>query len=222
MAGADVVNVKAGMASDPRIGGAFLNAGCGYGGSCFPKDIQALDQTGRTLGLEMKIALATSQVNERQKRILGNMVVERFGKNLTDVSIAVLGLAFKPETDDTRYAPSIPLINSLARLGAKISAFDPVVNESNFALPAPAAYAQSVDDALRGADAAVLVTEWPAFKAIEWEERGKLMKRKIVFDGRNIYDPDHMKSLGFEYYCIGRGHNVDVRTVSRGDARFAT
>jgi UDPglucose 6-dehydrogenase len=212
IAGADVFDVRAGMASDPRIGRHFLNPGCGYGGSCFPKDISALDQTGRVLGLEMKMAMSTSLINERQKMVLGNMIAERFGKNLQGVNIAVLGLAFKPDTDDMRHAPSIPLINMLARLGAGVTATDPAVREgvARAILPKGVKYARDARDALAESDAAALVTEWPVFKALDWGECGRLMKRKILFDGRNIYDPHEMQALGFEYYCIGRS-----RTVSR-------
>ena len=207
--GADVNNVRDGMASDPRIGGHFLNAGCGYGGSCFPKDIQALDQTGKTLGLEMKMALATSLVNERQKLVLGSMIVERFGKNLKGFNITVLGLAFKPETDDMRHAPSITLINFLARLGANITASDPIVKDAGGILPESVRYA-ALPEALDKADAAVIVTEWDEFRHIDWGSGGDAMTRKIVFDGRNICDPKKMESLGFEYYCIGRSCIVNV------------
>jgi UDPglucose 6-dehydrogenase len=209
IAGADVKSVRDGMASDPRIGGHFLNAGCGYGGSCFPKDIQALDQTGKTLGIEMKMAMATSLVNERQKLVLGNMVVERFGKNLRGLAIAVLGLSFKPETDDMRHAPSITLVKMLTRLGASVRAADPIVSDAGDNIPVRVEYA-SYEDALRGADAAVLVTEWDIFKEIDWAECARIMKRPIVFDGRNIYDPRKMRELGFEYYCIGRSCTVNV------------
>ncbi|MDR1508441.1 MAG: UDP-glucose/GDP-mannose dehydrogenase family protein [Synergistaceae bacterium] len=210
VAGADVLAVKAGMATDPRIGGHFLNAGCGYGGSCFPKDIQALDQTGRVLGLEMKMALATSLVNERQKLVLGNMIVERFGKNLKGLGAAVLGLSFKPETDDMRYAPSIPLINTLTRLGADVTVFDPVVRDASGILPPSVKYASGVPETLAGADAAILVTEWDDFKHLDWDVLGMSMKRRILFDGRNVCDPGKMERAGFEYYCIGRGRTVNV------------
>jgi UDPglucose 6-dehydrogenase len=207
--GGDVLNVKRGMAMDPRIGGSFLNAGCGYGGSCFPKDIQALDQTGRINGLEMKMALSTSLVNERQKRVLGNMIVERFGKNLRGMKIAVLGLAFKPNTDDIRYAPSIPLIGTLTKLRADVTGVDPVAcGNAARVLPREVKCLTDAKEALAGADAAVLVTEWDEFKNIEWSETGNDMRRKILFDGRNIYDPNEMESLGFEYYCIGRSRVV--------------
>jgi UDPglucose 6-dehydrogenase len=210
IAGADVTSVKFGMASDPRIGGSFLNAGCGYGGSCFPKDIQALDQTGRALGLEMKIAMATSLVNERQKRVLGNMVAERFGKNLRGINIAVLGLTFKPETDDMRHAPSITLVNTLLRLGANVTACDPVIDDAGDIFPNGGIKYAPVPEVLKDADAAILVTEWDTFKKIDWNLSGASMRRKIVFDGRNVYDPDKMKSLGFEYYCIGRNRTVNI------------
>jgi UDPglucose 6-dehydrogenase len=206
IAGADVLNVKAGMSLDTRIGGHFMNAGCGYGGSCFPKDIQALDLTGRAMGIEMKMAAATSLVNERQKKILGGMIVERFGKNLKGFSIAVLGLAFKPNTDDMRYAPSVSLINTLVRCGADVTAVDPAAKSGAVKiLPRCVKYADTAQAAIRGADAAVLVTEWAEFLKLDWSECGRLMKRRILFDGRNVYSPSYLRSLGFEYYCIGRG-----------------
>jgi UDPglucose 6-dehydrogenase len=206
VAGADVLSVKAGMSLDPRIGGHFLNAGCGYGGSCFPKDIQALDQTGRAMGLEMKMAAATSLVNERQKKILGSMIVDRFGKNLKGLKIAVLGLAFKPNTDDMRYAPSIPLIDTLLRCGAGAIAVDPAARGvAAKILPRCVEYADTAFEATRDADAAVLVTEWEEFLKVDWSECGERMRRKILFDGRNAYSPSDLRALGFEYYCIGRG-----------------
>jgi UDPglucose 6-dehydrogenase len=210
VAGADVLNVRRGMAADIRIGGSFLGAGCGYGGSCFPKDVQALDQTGKVLGLEMKIAMATSLVNERQKHVLGHMIIERFGKNLMGLEIAVLGLAFKPETDDMRHAPSITLINTLTRLGANVRATDPVVRDAAGILPDGVKYERSAESAVAGADAAMLVTEWQTFRDIDWNTLGASMRKKIIFDGRNIYDPEKLRSLGFEYYCIGRSHTVNV------------
>jgi UDPglucose 6-dehydrogenase len=124
--------------------------------------------------------------------------------------MAVLGLAFKPETDDMRYAPSIPLINTLARLGANVTAFDPIVRGAAGVLPPALKYAPGAAEALAGADAAILVTEWDDFKKLDWDALGRTMKRRILFDGRNIYDPGKMESAGFEYYCIGRGRTVNV------------
>ncbi len=209
IAGADVTSVKRGMSMDARIGGAFLNAGCGYGGSCFPKDLQALDQTGKLFGLEMKMASATSAINERQKRVLANLVVSRFGRDLRALKIAVLGLAFKPNTDDMRYAPSIPLIESLTKYGCAVVVADPIAAESaKPVLPQSVIYVESAEDALRGVDAVVLVTEWDVFVGLDWRKLGAKMKQKVLFDGRNVYDPETMKSLGFEYYYIGRGYVV--------------
>ena len=210
IAGADVKSVKRGISLDSRIGGAFLNAGCGYGGSCFPKDLQALDQTGKFLGLEMKMAAATSAVNERQKKVLANLVVSRFGRDLRALRVAVLGLAFKPNTDDMRHAPAIPLIESLIKFGAHVVAVDPIAVEcAKAVLPAEVEYAEKASSALQGADAAVLVTEWPEFVALDWLVMGERMRRKVLFDGRNVYDADDMKALGFEYYCIGRSCLVE-------------
>ncbi len=156
------------------------------------------------------MAAATSAVNERQKKVLANLVVQRFGRDLRALRIAVLGLAFKPNTDDMRHAPSIPLIESLMKFGAQVVAVDPIAVEcAKAVLPEGVEYAAAVDDALRDADAAVLVTEWPDFIKLDWSALGGSMRQKIVFDGRNVYEPDEMKALGFEYYCIGRGCLVE-------------
>ena len=170
--GADVLSVKKGMASDRRIGEYFLNAGCGYGGSCFPKDVKALCY---------------------------------IGEDMEDIEAAIMGLAFKPQTNDMREAPSIALIRGLLNCGAAVRAYDPIaMDEARKLLPENVGYAGDIESLVDGADCAVIVTEWRQFREADWEKLGKLMKRKIVFDGRNICDPDKMKALGFEYYCIGR------------------
>jgi UDPglucose 6-dehydrogenase len=203
--GADVDLVRSGVASDRRIGPHFLGAGCGYGGSCFPKDVQSLCRIGEAYGLDMTMASAIEKVNRRQKRLLPIMLRRRFGETMDGHRIAVLGLAFKPGTDDMREAPSITLISDMIEHGAEITAFDPIaIKNARAVLPPSVAYADSPLETLKGADAAVLVAEWKEFESIDWEEAGLVMKRKILFDGRNLYDPRKLDSLGFEYYCIGR------------------
>ena len=203
--GADVLSVKKGMASDRRIGEYFLNAGCGYGGSCFPKDVKALCYIGEGQGLDMTMASAVSKVNRKQKEQLHIMRRERFGEDMEDIEAAIMGLAFKPQTNDMREAPSIALIRGLLNCGAAVRAYDPIaMDEARKLLPENVGYAGDIESLVDGADCAVIVTEWRQFREADWEKLGKLMKRKIVFDGRNICDPDKMRALGFEYYCIGR------------------
>jgi UDPglucose 6-dehydrogenase len=203
--GADVTSVKKGVASDRRIGPYFLNAGCGYGGSCFPKDVQALCHIGEGNGLDMTMATAIDKVNRHQKELLHNIVQERFGSDMNGIKVAVLGLAFKPDTDDMREAPSRTLIRGLLDCGASVCAYDPIaIKQAKLLFGKNIKYAEDIRSLLADADCAVLVTEWKEFKELDWTELAPLMKQKIIFDGRNIYDPDAMKKLGFEYYCIGR------------------
>ncbi len=203
--GADVLSVKEGIASDRRIGSFFLNAGCGYGGSCFPKDVQALCHIGEGQGLDMTMASAIDKVNRKQKELLQIMVREKFGNSMEGLTIAVMGLAFKPHTDDMREAPSISLIRGLLDCGASVKAYDPIaMDQAGMILPKDVRYSGSIEELLKGADAAVLVTEWPELRCLDWKKLGPLMTSMILFDGRNIYDPSEMKKLGFEYYCIGR------------------
>ena len=203
--GADVVAVKEGMASDRRIGSSFLNAGCGYGGSCFPKDVRALCCIGESQGLDMTLASAVAKVNRKQKEQLHMMLRRRFGADMEGVTAAVMGLAFKPGTDDMREAPSLTLIRGLINAGARVRAYDPIAEErARMTLPASVEFSGGLHKLLEGADCAVIVTEWPEFRAFDWETARRSMRRKIVFDGRNICDPHKMKALGFEYYCIGR------------------
>ena len=203
--GADVLSVKKGMTSDRRIGEFFLNAGCGYGGSCFPKDVQALCYIGEGQGLDMTMASAVSKVNRKQKAQLHIMMRERFGEEMEEVEAAIMGLAFKPQTNDMREAPSITLIRGLLNCGTAVRAYDPIaMDEARRLLPESIAYAEDLESLVSGADCAVIVTEWRQFQEADWEKLGALMRRKIVFDGRNICDPEKMRALGFEYYCIGR------------------
>ena len=203
--GADIVSVKDGIASDRRIGTAFLNAGCGYGGSCFPKDVLALCHIGEGQGLDMTLATAIDKVNRKQKELLQMIVRERFGSDLEGLKIALLGLAFKPHTDDMREAPSVALIRGLLNCGASVSAYDPIAMETaSSILPKEVSYAADEKELLKDADCAILVTEWPQFKNLDWSKLAPLMKQKIIIDGRNIYDIKKMEEYGFEYYCIGR------------------
>ncbi|BAN28020.1 UDP-glucose dehydrogenase family protein [Caballeronia insecticola] len=214
--GADIEAVRRGIGSDPRIGYDFLYAGCGYGGSCFPKDVRSLIQTASGLGHEMSILKAVSNVNEAQKDTLTRKIVERFGDDLSGRTFALWGLAFKPNTDDMRDAPSRVLAAALLARGAKIVAYDPVaVDEARrvFALDlqgqpearARLSYAANHKDALDGADALVIVTEWKVFKSPDFDAIKRRLKHPVIFDGRNLYEPETMNEMGIEYHAIGRG-----------------
>lgn len=210
--GGDVLAVKEGVASDRRIGASFLNAGCGYGGSCFPKDVQALCRIGEAQGLDMTMVSAVDKVNRRQKQLLHIMIRDRFGADMENITAAVMGLSFKPHTDDMREAPSVTLIRGLLSCGASVRAYDPIAaDEARKILPPVVEYAPDIRTLLSGADCAVIVTEWPEFMEADWESIAPLMKRKIIFDGRNICEPGRMRALGFEYYCIGRNMTPSLR-----------
>ncbi len=209
--GADVESVRAGITSDVRIGRHFLYPGPGYGGSCFPKDVKALLKTGKEAGVSMKVVGAAEEANERQKKVLGEKIIQHFGPALKGKTIAVWGLAFKPNTDDMREAPSLVLIDALLKAGAKVQAYDPIAHEtapqalqqlgvdlSNFRLT------ESDYGALEGADALALVTEWNEFRNPDFDKIKSLLKSPVVFDGRNIWKPDSLKKRGFQYFGIGR------------------
>jgi UDPglucose 6-dehydrogenase len=204
LAGGDVTQVMKGMGLDPRIGAAFLNAGLGYGGSCFPKDTDALIQTAASLGYELRTLRAVVDVNrERIQRLVA--LVRKVLDPLDGRVIAVLGLAFKPKTDDMREARSAELIARLVEAGAQVRAYDPVAMENaRRTLSSAVEYCQSSYEAAEGADAAVIVTEWNEFKLLNLERLRQVMRRPLVFDGRNIYEPERMRRLGFEYHSIGR------------------
>lgn len=208
--GADIVSVRKGVGTDRRIGFPFLYAGVGYGGSCFPKDIKELINTGRRNGVEMQIISAAEKVNNKQKRYIVEMVEKRFGKDLSDIRLGIWGLAFKPQTDDMREAPSIVIINELLKMGAEVSAFDPIAIEQArrvFGKHNNLKYADNMLDVLNDADALILITEWRQFRQPNFMEIKRRMRNLIIFDGRNQYEPNVMKKLGFEYYCIGRNSN---------------
>jgi UDPglucose 6-dehydrogenase len=202
--GADIESVKAGFTSDSRINPSFFNPGIGYGGSCFPKDVRALMHTGKQFDLDLKLLRAADEVNERQKTILTQRVVEHFG-SLKGKTIALWGLAFKARTDDVRRAPSLKIMEDLFLNGAKVRAFDPVAGaNAQEACRVPFDLCDSALDAVAGADALLIITEWPEFRAIDWASMKTKMNKLLVFDGRNLFDPAKMKSLGVEYYGIGR------------------
>jgi UDPglucose 6-dehydrogenase len=213
--GADIEAVRHGIGSDPRIGYSFLYAGCGYGGSCFPKDVQALERTARAYDQDLLILRAVEQVNHNQKQVLGKKIVARFGEDLSGRHFAMWGLAFKPNTDDMREAPSRVLLRELIGRGASVAVYDPVaINEAKrvFALDfeeRPNAlerirFSDSPMDALRDADALAIVTEWKTFRSPDFDRVKALLKAPIVFDGRNLFDPEVMSDAGFEYHGIGR------------------
>ncbi len=203
--GADIELVRRGVGSDTRIGPRFLFAGVGYGGSCFPKDVRALVDFATAAGVPLKIAQAVEAVNAEQKEVLGAKVVRRFGADLTGRHFALWGLAFKPQTDDMREAPSLVLIEDLLARGATVAAYDPEASTTARAvLGDRIRYAPNPSDALDGACALILVTEWNEFRNPEPAALAQKLSDKVVFDGRNIYDPDAMREAGLEYFAIGR------------------
>ena len=204
---ADIDWVRRGIGSDPRIGTHFLYAGCGYGGSCFPKDVQALVQMGEQVGQPLHLLSAVESVNERQKQVLASKIVKYFGEDLTGLTLALWGLAFKPNTDDMRAAPSIELIKELTRRGASIVAYDPVaMNEAKRAMGPRGGlrFASTAMAALEGADALVIVTEWREFRSPDLGLVRAALRRPIVFDGRNILDSTQARAAGLLYSGIGR------------------
>jgi UDPglucose 6-dehydrogenase len=205
--GADIEMVRRGIGSDPRIGTHFLYPGTGYGGSCFPKDVKALIHTGRDNGLELGVLQAVEAANDRQKHVLVDKIVARFGEDLGGRSFALWGLAFKPNTDDMREAPSRVIIAELARRGAAVQAYDPVaMDEAKKVLEGTPrlAFVAGQQQALEGADALVIVTEWKEFRNPDFDHVKATLKQPVVFDGRNLYEPALMKSLGIEYHAVGR------------------
>jgi UDPglucose 6-dehydrogenase len=205
--GADIEQVRQGIGSDPRIGYQFLYPGCGYGGSCFPKDVQALNRTARDAGGELRVLEAVEAANEFQKGVLGRKIARRLGDDLSGRSFALWGLAFKPNTDDMREAPSRRVIADLLARGTRVCAYDPVaMGEARrvFGAEPRIAYAESPMAALDGADALVIVTEWKEFRSPDFEDMKRRLKVPLVFDGRNLYDPAQMRAAGIEYHAIGR------------------
>jgi UDPglucose 6-dehydrogenase len=213
--GADIEAVRQGVGSDPRIGYGFLYAGCGYGGSCFPKDVQALERTARAYGQELLILRAVENVNNAQKHVLSKKIITRFGNDLAGKHFALWGLAFKPNTDDMREASARVLLAELLGRGATVAVHDPVaMKEAKRVLALDFAdtpdaltrirFADSPTDALTDADALVIVTEWKAFRSPDFDQVRTLLKAPVIFDGRNLYEPQVMADAGFEYHGIGR------------------
>lgn len=203
--GADVDMVRRGMGSDDRIGRRFLFPGVGYGGSCFPKDVRALARSAHEADYDFKILDAVMQVNEKQKVYLVPRVRKYFKGNLKDKNIAIWGLSFKPNTDDIREAPALYMIDEFLKDGAKITAFDPEsMNNVRKVLGEKINFATGQYDAIANCDALIIATEWSEFRTPDFEKMSSLMKNKVIFDGRNIYEPQHMKGLGFYYESIGR------------------
>jgi UDPglucose 6-dehydrogenase len=204
LVGADVNMVRKGIGTDSRIGTHFLYPGCGYGGSCFPKDVKALVRTAAQLGYPMRVLEAVEEVNEIQKTILFRKLSDRFEHNLKGRRIALWGLAFKPDTDDMREAPSVALIDRLLEAGCIVRTYDPVaMNEAKRRYDDRIYYARDIYDAVVEADALIVVTEWKEFRLPSWTAIRKLMNRPLVLDGRNIYDAAEMREQGFTYNCIG-------------------
>lgn len=205
LVGADVNMVRKGIGSDTRIGSKFLYAGCGYGGSCFPKDVKALIKTAQQNNLEMRLVQAVEEVNERQKAVLFRKLSKHFKNNLQGRTISLWGLSFKAETDDMREATSLIIIDLLHEAGCHIRVFDPVaMNECRRRVGNKVEYATDIYNAVEGADALMLLTEWKQFRLPTWERIIKAMAQPVVLDGRNLYDPEEMRQAGFIYYSIGR------------------
>jgi UDPglucose 6-dehydrogenase len=203
--GADVNQVRRGIGSDSRIGNKFIYPGVGYGGSCFPKDVKALIKTANDIGYELNVVKATEKANEYQKTVLFSKIKRHFRNNLNNKVIGLWGLSFKPNTDDIREASSVVLIESLLKEGAIINVFDPVaMTEVKTLLGNKISYAQEPYEAAEKADALALVTEWTEFRMPDFIKLKKIMKNHVIFDGRNIYNPDEVKKAGFAYYGIGR------------------
>ena len=206
--GADIEQVRKGIGSDPRIGSQFLYAGTGYGGSCFPKDVKALIRTGQENAMQLGVLQAVEDANDRQKLVLVDRVVARFGEDLTGRCFAVWGLAFKPNTDDMREAPSRVVIEQLLRRGAAVQAYDPVAMPEAQRVMAGLAGLRFVDhqtDALQGADALLVITEWKEFRNPDFDLIKATLKQPLILDGRNLYEPTLMQALGIDYVGIGRG-----------------
>ena len=206
--GADIESVRLGIGSDARIGYHFLYPGCGYGGSCFPKDVKALIRTAQDeVGITLKVLTAVEQANQYQKHVLSQKIKQRFGEDLKGRHFAIWGLAFKPNTDDMRAAPSQELIGDLLKSGATVTAYDPVAMDEArrvFGNKSRLTYAKNSMAALENADSLVIVTEWKEFRSPDFLAIKSMLKTPVIFDGRNLFDPSFVRSLGFDYFAIGR------------------
>jgi len=206
--GADVNMVRKGIGSDARIGTKFIYPGVGYGGSCFPKDVKAIIKTAKENKYTMRVLTAVEEVNEAQKEVLFNKVRTHFNNDLKGKTFALWGLSFKPKTDDMREAPSLVIIEKLLKAGAGVVAYDPVaMHEAQRILGDTISYTTDMYDTLNNTDALLIVTEWPEFRSPDFVEISKRLNNKVIFDGRNIFDPKDMKAAGIDYYCIG------IRTI---------
>ncbi|MCU7892866.1 MAG: UDP-glucose/GDP-mannose dehydrogenase family protein [Candidatus Thiodiazotropha sp. (ex Ustalcina ferruginea)] len=206
--GADIEQVRHGIGADTRIGYSFIYPGCGYGGSCFPKDVNALERTAREVGYDAQLLTAVEAVNYRQKRVLFSKIHRHFSGDLKDKTFALWGLSFKPNTDDMREASSRVLMEALWEAGAKVRVFDPeAMDECRriYGERDDLAYCEDQESTLNGADALVVVTEWQVFRSPDYDAIKQSLSEPVIFDGRNIYDPQRMKEAGFSYYAIGRG-----------------
>jgi UDPglucose 6-dehydrogenase len=203
--GADANMVRKGIGSDPRIGNKFIYPGVGYGGSCFPKDVKAIIKTAKEYGYDLRVLQSVEDVNDDQKHILASKVKSHFGEDLSGMTFAMWGLSFKPNTDDMRESPAAVIIDELRAAGAKVRAYDPKAMEEakEHYIFDKVTYCNDAYDACVDADALLLVTEWSEFRIPSWEAVGKLLKNKVVFDGRNIYDKKYLASLGFTHFGIG-------------------
>jgi UDPglucose 6-dehydrogenase len=203
--GADVDMVRKGVGSDVRIGKRFLFPGIGYGGSCFPKDVKALARTAEDIGYDMKILNSVMRVNERQRIVLVQKLVDFFGGKIEGRKIAVWGIAFKPNTDDIREAPSLYIINELLKMGAEISVYDPeALGNLKKTFRDRVEYCEEMYQCLKDADALMILTEWSLFRTPDFDKIGSLMKERVIFDGRNLYNLDQITECGFYYSSIGR------------------
>ncbi len=203
--GADINQVRKGIGSDSRIGNRFIYPGSGYGGSCFPKDVKAIIKTASDNGYELKVITAVEKANEYQKKVIYNKIAAYFNQNIRDKVIAVWGLSFKPQTDDIRESSSVYLIERLLEAGAKVRAYDPAaMDEATKEIGTSLFYAADQYNALEGSDALALMTEWPEFRLPDFKKMAELMKDRVIFDGRNIYDPEEIRKSGFKYFGIGR------------------
>ncbi|WP_340608908.1 UDP-glucose dehydrogenase family protein [Xenorhabdus bharatensis] len=212
MLGADIEHVRQGIGSDSRIGYHFIYPGCGYGGSCFPKDVQALIRTSEQIGYTPKILQAVELVNEKQKRKLPSFVKHHFGADLSDKTFAIWGLSFKPNTDDMREASSRVLMEALWESGAKIQAYDPEAMQETqriYGQRDDLALMGTKEAALKGADALIICTEWQNFRAPDFDLIKDSLNTPVIFDGRNLYDPERLQARGFTYYGIGRGDSIN-------------
>jgi UDPglucose 6-dehydrogenase len=212
--GADIEHVRLGIGSDPRIGYEFIYPGCGYGGSCFPKDVRALQLSASETGYPPQILRAVDEVNERQKNVIFEKIDAHFGGSLEGRQFAVWGLSFKPNTDDLREAPSGVLLESLWRAGARVRAYDPVARENASRLYGERddfVLCEQADEVLEGSDALIVVTEWREFRSPDFELIAKTIPEAVIFDGRNVYDPELVRQFGIQYYGIGRGRSHQQR-----------